>query len=120
MGKQFNYKLTIIWTGNKGEGTIDYRSYEHSHTILADTKAEIFGSSDPAFRGDRKKYNPEDLLVASLSACHMLWYLHLYAEAGIVITDYVDNATGTVAETSNHHSLSLAGDTELSSFHELQ
>ena len=45
----------------------------------------IAGSADPAFRGDRTRYNPEDLLVASLAACHMLWYLHLAADAGVVV-----------------------------------
>ncbi len=101
MNKQHNYKASIKWTGNKGVGTLDYQSYERSHTILIDNKAEICGSSDPAFRGDRTKHNPEELLVASISACHMLWYLHLCAEAGIVVTDYVDNATGTMMETTN-------------------
>jgi organic hydroperoxide reductase OsmC/OhrA len=97
--KQHNYALTITWTGNKGEGTTDYRAYERSHTIHIDGKADIAGSSDAPFRGDVTKHNPEDLLLASLSSCHMLWYLHLCADAGIVVTDYTDNATGTLVET---------------------
>jgi organic hydroperoxide reductase OsmC/OhrA len=101
MAGQHNYKLTVKWTGNKGEGTSNYRAYERSHSIFVDNKVEIPGSSDPAFRGDKIKHNPEELLVASLSACHMLSYLHLCAEAGIVVTDYVDTATGTMVETSN-------------------
>ncbi|MFN7921485.1 MAG: OsmC family protein [Bryobacteraceae bacterium] len=60
------------------------------------------GSSDPAFRGDRTRYNPEDLLVASLSACHMLWYLHLCADAGIVLTAYEDAAHGTMEESPDY------------------
>lgn len=99
MNGQHNYSLTVKWTGNKGTGTSNYRAYERSHTIIADNKAEISGSSDPAFRGDNTKHNPEDLLVASLSSCHMLWYLHLCAEAGVIVIDYIDNATGIMRET---------------------
>jgi organic hydroperoxide reductase OsmC/OhrA len=96
-----HYNATIKWTGNKGSGTSGYRDYERSHSILVTDKAEILGSSDPAFRGDKTKHNPEDLLLASLSSCHMLWYLHLCAEAGVVVVDYVDNAIGTMLETAN-------------------
>ncbi|MEO6069092.1 MAG: OsmC family protein [Chitinophagaceae bacterium] len=101
MASLHNYTATIKWTGNKGSGTENYKNYERSHTISITGKPEIFASSDPAFRGDKTKHNPEELLVASLSSCHMLWYLHLCAEAGIVVTDYVDNATGIMEETSN-------------------
>lgn len=101
MQKEHTYKLNIQWTGNTGSGTINYRSYERSHVISAENKPEIFASSDPAFRGDKTKYNPEELLVASLSGCHMLWFLHLCTEAGIVVTGYTDNPTGTMTETEN-------------------
>lgn len=101
MKGQYNYQTTIKWTGNKGTGTDSYRNYERSHTISIKDKATILGSSDPAFRGDNTKHNPEDLLVSSLSACHMLWYLHLCTEAGVIVVDYIDNATGIMIETSN-------------------
>ncbi len=101
MQRQHQYKATIKWTGNNGAGTANYGNYERSHNICIEHKPNIFGSSDPAFRGDRTKHNPEDLLVSSLSACHMLWYLHLCSEAGIIVTDYIDNATGIMIETSN-------------------
>ena len=101
MNKEHNYQLTVKWTGNLGQGTSNYRSFERSHIIMVNNKPDILGSSDPAFRGDRSKYNPEELLVASLSSCHMLWYLHLCAEKGIVVTDYIDQATGTMFETLN-------------------
>lgn len=101
MQKEHTYKLNIQWTGNTGSGTINYRSYERSHVISAENKPEIFASSDPAFRGDKTKYNPEELLVASLSGCHMLWFLHLCAEAGIVVSGYTDNPTGIMIETEN-------------------
>ncbi len=93
------YQLSVTWTGNTGTGTSDYRAYQRSHQIISEKKTVIEGSSDPAFRGDASKHNPEDLLLASLSSCHLLWYLHLCAEAGVIVTDYVDNATGTMVET---------------------
>ena len=101
MSKEHNYTLTVQWTGNKGEGTSGYKVYERSHIISADNKADILGSSDSAFRGDKTKHNPEDLLVASLSACHMLAYLHVCADSGITVIDYTDNATGIMKETEN-------------------
>jgi organic hydroperoxide reductase OsmC/OhrA len=90
------YHVTVRWTGNTGEGTRSYRGYERSHQVSAAGPPTILGSSDPAFRGDAAGWNPEQLLVASLSQCHMLWYLHLCAEAGVVVVDYVDQATGSM------------------------
>ena len=99
MIKEHHYKSTVHWTGNKGAGTDGYTGYERSHQISIENKPDILGSSDPAFRGDITKHNPEDLLVSSLSSCHMLWYLHLCAEAGVVVMDYIDHATGIMTET---------------------
>lgn len=101
MAKEHHYVLTTKWTGNKGEGTTNYRSYDRDHVLVADNKPDIPGSSDPSFRGDKTRYNPEELLVASLSSCHMLWYLHLCSEAGVVVVDYTDRATGTMVETAD-------------------
>ena len=101
MDKSHNYSLTVKWTGNRGTGTSDYRSYDRNHVIQSELKADIDGSSDPAFRGDKTRYNPEDLLVASLSSCHMLTYLHLCAVGGVVVTAYVDHASGNMVETSD-------------------
>jgi|SRR5690348_8286074 len=96
------YAVTVKWTGNTGTGTSGYRNYERRHEILAgDKKPLIPGSSDPAFRGDPARWCPEELLVASLSACHKLWYLHLCADAGIVIVAYVDHAEGMMEETAD-------------------
>jgi len=97
--KHHHYSTRVRWTGNTGTGTSDYRAYERSHVIEAEGKPAILGSSDPAFRGDTSRYNPEELLVSSLSACHMLWYLHLCADAGVVVTDYSDEALGVMEET---------------------
>jgi organic hydroperoxide reductase OsmC/OhrA len=99
--KQHFYKSTVNWTGNKGTGTNDYRSYERSHTITIDGKPEILGSLDAAFRGEKNKHNPEDLMVAALSGCHMLWYLHLCSDNGVVVTHYADHATGTMSENAD-------------------
>ncbi len=98
MAKEHHYALRLRWTGNKGKGTSGYREYERTHEIIIEGKPLLRGSADPAFLGDPALHNPEDLLVASLSACHMLWYLHLCADAGIVVTSYEDNATGTMTQ----------------------
>jgi organic hydroperoxide reductase OsmC/OhrA len=94
MKKYHHYSATINWTGNKGKGTPNYRDFERSHVITVKDKPEILGSSDPTFRGEKNKYNPEELLVASLASCHMLWYLHLCAISGVNVLEYSDNATG--------------------------
>ncbi|PTT21166.1 peroxiredoxin [Chryseobacterium sp. HMWF028] len=101
MNKEHHYKITIQGTGNQGTGTSGYRDYERSHIISAENKAVIEGSSDPAFRGDRKKHNPEEMFLSSISSCHMLWYLHFCSEAGIIVTDYTDEATGIMTETTS-------------------
>jgi organic hydroperoxide reductase OsmC/OhrA len=97
--KEHFYSVSVQWTGNLGQGTSSYRTYARDHEISALGKPTVMASSDPAFRGDQSRYNPEDLLVASLSACHMLSYLHLCAVSGIVVTDYHDEAKGTMVET---------------------
>ena len=97
MGPRHDYQILTRWTGNLGSGTSEYRAYSRDHEFHGVGKAApLLGSSDPAFRGDSKRYNPEELLVASLSACHLLWYLHVCADAGVVVVDYVDAAQGTM------------------------
>jgi organic hydroperoxide reductase OsmC/OhrA len=92
-----DYDVTVTWTGDDGEGTATYRSYRRDHTVTADGPPDLVGSSDPALRGDGTRWNPEQLLVASLSQCHMLWYLHLCAINDVVVTGYVDTAHGEMA-----------------------
>lgn len=96
--REHAYRVTVQWTGNNGTGTSGYRAYSRDHAIQAGRKPVIPGSSDPAYLGDETRWNPEDLLVASASACHKLWYLHLCADAGIVVLAYVDEAEGTMVE----------------------
>ncbi len=100
--KRHNYEIKVEWTGNEGNGTLNYKSYNRNHKIISDGKYDkINGSSDPSFLGDKTKYNPEDLFLSSLSACHMLWYLHLCSVHRIIVTEYLDNATGIMEETEN-------------------
>jgi len=99
VGREHRYSVTVQWTGNSGTGTSGYRSYERRHEISSDGKPAIGASSDAAFRGDRARWNPEELLVAALSSCHQLAYLHLCADAAIVVVAYLDRAEGVMAET---------------------
>ena len=99
--KQHTYQTQVEWTGNEGSGTKNFRSYRRDYTIAADGKMTIEGSSDPAYRGDPKRYNPEELLVAGLSSCHMLWYLHLCSVKAITVVDYRDQAQGVMEETAD-------------------
>jgi organic hydroperoxide reductase OsmC/OhrA len=101
MKREHHYKAKIEWTGNTGSGTVDYASYARSHNLLIDGKQELQMSSDKPFRGDITKHNPEDLLLASLSSCHMLWYLHLCADAGVNVISYIDHAEATMQEKEN-------------------
>jgi organic hydroperoxide reductase OsmC/OhrA len=100
-GKQHHYYPTVVWTGNTGSGTTGYKAYERAHVISAPGKADIAGSSDPSFRGDPARWNPEDMLVASASACHMLWYLHLCAVNRVIVLDYRDEPEGIMVEQAN-------------------
>ena len=101
MKKEHKYEIDMIWTGNTGSGTSGYRAYKRDHEITGTGKPPIPGSSDPVFRGDPSRYNPEELLVAALSACHMLSYLHLCADNGIVVLNYLDKPVGTMKELPN-------------------
>ena len=92
--------MRVEWTGNLGTGTSGYRDYSRDHDVRGTTAdlPVIRGSADPAFRGDARRWNPEQLLLASLSQCHMLWYLHVAADAGVTVTGYSDTPTGIMAE----------------------
>jgi organic hydroperoxide reductase OsmC/OhrA len=101
MARTHTYRVRLDWTGNQGRGTASPGSYSRAHTIRAMGKPSIVGSSDPAFRGDTTCWNPEELLLASLSACHQLWYLGLCAEAGTVVVAYEDEPDGTMVEEAD-------------------
>jgi organic hydroperoxide reductase OsmC/OhrA len=95
---EHHYKLTTTWNGNKGTGTSRVDAYDRGHTIKIGNKPELLLTTDDAVHGDKSKLNPEDLLVAAISSCHMLSYLYLCAKSRIVILDYSDHVTGTMIE----------------------
>ncbi|MDJ0344646.1 OsmC family protein [Streptomyces sp. H10-C2] len=95
-----SYDTQVTWTGNLGTGTSTYRSYDRSHAVSAAGLPTILGSSDPSFRGDATRWNPEQLLLAALSQCHMLAYLHVCAVGGVTVTGYTDHAHGTMEQTA--------------------
>jgi len=99
--RRHQYAVTTTWTGNRGEGTSTYRAYSRDHEIKGDGKLTILGSSDPAFLGDSARFNPEEMLLASLSACHMLWYLHLCTDRKILVASYEDQAEGVMQENTD-------------------
>lgn len=96
MAETHHYDVTVEWTGNLGTGTSDYRAFSRDHELLGSGKTPIAASSDPAFRGDASRWNPEELLVASVAQCHMLWYLHLCATNGVTVVEYEDRAAGVM------------------------
>ena len=101
MNLEHHYAMTLEWTGNRGTGTSAYRAYGRDHVISAAGKPTIAGSADRTFHGDADRWNPEELLLAALSQCHMLSYLHVATLHGVVVTGYVDAATGTMQQTDN-------------------
>jgi organic hydroperoxide reductase OsmC/OhrA len=94
-----HYRASLAWSS--ASGTTSYTAYSRDHAAKVGGKPDLPLSSDPAFRGNAERYNPEELLVLSLSSCHMLWYLHLCADAGVVVVDYVDEAEGTMTENGS-------------------
>jgi organic hydroperoxide reductase OsmC/OhrA len=96
MSSEHHYHVQVEWRGNKGSGTSSYKDYGREHRISAPSKADIRGSADPAFLGDASCWNPEELLISAVSACHKLWYLHLCADAGITVLSYLDRVEGTM------------------------
>jgi organic hydroperoxide reductase OsmC/OhrA len=101
MGPLHSYATELAWTGNTGTGTASYRSYRRTCEVSAAGRPTLAGSSDPAFRGDADRWNPELLLVAALSQCHLLSFLHAAADAGVVVTGYTDSASGTMRQEGN-------------------
>nr|WP_046283056.1 OsmC family protein [Mycobacterium sp. UM_NZ2] len=100
MSTQHTYTVDVSWTGNHGTGTSDYRSYGREHEVGAQGCPPILGTADPAFRGDPTRWNPEQLLLAALSQCHMLSYLYLCSTNGVVVVSYQDRPVGTMIENT--------------------
>ena len=95
---EHHYALHVAWQGNRGSGTSGYRDYGRAVLLTADGKPDLLGSADPTFRGDADRWNPEELLVAALSQCHLLSYLHSAVNHGVVVTAYEDSPVGTMAQ----------------------
>lgn len=95
---EHHYALTATWHGNRGTGTSGYREYSRDVTIAVDGKPELLASADKPFRGDAERWNPEDMLIAALSECHLLSYLHACVGAGVVVVSYLDRASGVMRE----------------------
>lgn len=95
-GRAHHYRTRIDWSGDPG--TIDYAAYSRDHLLRIDGKPDVAMSADPSFRGNSARANPDELLVAALSSCHMLWYLDLCARAGVVVIHYSDDAEGIIRE----------------------
>jgi organic hydroperoxide reductase OsmC/OhrA len=95
--RRLEYDVRVRWEGNRGTGTSAYTAYGREHEIAAGDRPPIPGSADPLFRGDSRRYSPEDLLVAAASGCHMLWYLQLCADAGVTVLEYEDRAWGRMS-----------------------
>jgi organic hydroperoxide reductase OsmC/OhrA len=103
MGLLHEYAADVVWTGAGATGTTGYAAYSRDHEIRVAGKPPVLGSADPAFRGDPTRHNPEELLVAALAECHMLWFLHFAATSGVTVVGYADRATGTMrVEAAGH------------------
>ncbi|MFM9919878.1 OsmC family protein [Lacisediminihabitans sp. H27-G8] len=101
MNHEHHFAVSLEWTGNRGTGTSGYKAYGRDHVVRAAGKHEISGSSDRVFHGDADRWNPEEMLIAALSQCHLLSYLHVAASNGVIVTDYTDAATGIMEQTAD-------------------
>ena len=101
MQAEHDYAVSVVWEGNRGTGTSGYRDYGRQNVLVAEGPAPILGSADKPFRGDPAKWNPEELLLAALSECHLLSYLHACVTSGVVVLGYEDDAGGTMQEDGN-------------------
>ncbi|MEO7123834.1 MAG: OsmC family protein [Lacisediminihabitans sp.] len=99
MNMEHHYAVDLVWTGNRGTGTSNYRAYGRDHLLRAAGKHDIQGSSDRTFHGDADRWNPEEMLLGALSQCHLLSYLHVAASRGVVVTAYSDSPVGTMTQT---------------------
>ena len=94
---EVHYHTTLKWSGDAHGSTKSVEGYSREFRAEFEGKPSLRGSADPAFHGDPALYNPEDLLLSALSACHMLSYLAVCAHAGIAVLSYEDPAVATLA-----------------------
>ncbi|QEO13408.1 OsmC family peroxiredoxin [Agromyces intestinalis] len=94
---EHGFEIALEWTGDRGTGTSGYRAYGRQHVVRAEGKVhELAGSSDRAFHGDRDRWNPEELLLAAVADCHLLSYLHVAANHGVIVRGYTDAPIATL------------------------
>ncbi|MFC7945298.1 OsmC family protein [Microbacterium oxydans] len=98
MSRSHHYEILVEWVGNLGSGTSSYRAFSRDHVVTAATTPPILASSDVAFRGDPGRWNPEQLFLSAIAQCHMLWFLHLASQAGVIVLSYVDAPSGEMIE----------------------
>jgi organic hydroperoxide reductase OsmC/OhrA len=104
MAKTHHYDLNLVWTGASLGPTESYATFSREYRIDIKGKPSISGSADPGYHGDPALANPEEMLLAALSACHMLSYLAVCAFSKIRVLSYEDSASGTLGETGPQRS----------------
>lgn len=108
MAPTHHFACRLSWTGAEHGPTVRYRDYSRDYRVEFEGKPPLTGSAAPPFRGDGSLHNPEDLIVAALSACHCLSYLALCARAGVLVVAYTDAATGRMELVGEGDSRGLA------------
>ena len=95
-GKEQVFKASLAWQpmGKK----FSYKEYSRFYLVRSEGKADFMATAAPEYFGSKYHYNPEDMLVVALSACHMLTYLAFAANSKIEVLSYEDDASGTLAE----------------------
>ena len=96
------YTAKIEW--QRGEQDFLSNRYSRKHTLRFDGGVTLMGSSSPSVvplpMSDASAVDPEEMFVASLSSCHMLWFLSIAAACKFCVDSYVDNACGTMARNA--------------------
>jgi organic hydroperoxide reductase OsmC/OhrA len=86
------HRITLDWS--RGDAAFTYEAYPRDHSITFKNGAPVIFSAAPAYRGDAGKGDPEDMLVAALSSCHMLSFLAIAAKKKVTVDLYQDEAVG--------------------------
>ena len=87
------HHIHLAW--DKGDAPFTYNDYPRNHALSFKNGQEtVIASAAPAYKGDATKADPEDLLVASLSSCHMLSFLAIANKKKVTVTAYEDDAVG--------------------------
>lgn len=93
------YELELEWTGDLGTGTSGYRDYSRDVLARSEGRPTLELSADRPFRGDPSRWNPEVLLLAALSECHLLSFLHVAVMHGVTVVAYTDTPVGEMEQS---------------------